>query len=171
MDTRTLVIIGVVIVVGVIVVVWQQRQGVVKRDNPASDAASVRSEMVDWMAEKDNASLPINWGKSIGLNEGQVVQINLEIAAGRKIQAIKLYREFTGEGLKEAKDAVEAIERGQRPSAPANFTMPVEEKTGELMAKIDQAIMAGNKIEAIKLYREMTGAGLKEAKDVIDAMS
>ena len=28
----------------------------------------------------------------------------------------------------------------------------------------------GNKINAIKLYREQTGVGLKEAKDVIDAL-
>jgi ribosomal protein L7/L12 len=33
---------------------------------------------------------------------------------GNKIEAIKLYREQTGLGLKEAKDAVEAIERGLR---------------------------------------------------------
>ncbi|WP_344618521.1 ribosomal protein L7/L12 [Dactylosporangium salmoneum] len=34
-----------------------------------------------------------------------------ELAAGRKIQAIKAYREATGVGLREAKDAVEAIAR------------------------------------------------------------
>jgi large subunit ribosomal protein L7/L12 len=34
------------------------------------------------------------------------------LAAGQKIEAIKLYREHTGVGLKEAKDAVEALERG-----------------------------------------------------------
>mgnify|MGYP000091253334 CR=1 FL=1 len=33
--------------------------------------------------------------------------------SGKKIEAIKLYRETFGVGLKEAKDAVEAIERGQ----------------------------------------------------------
>ncbi|MCC6443552.1 MAG: ribosomal protein L7/L12 [Armatimonadetes bacterium] len=32
--------------------------------------------------------------------------------AGRKIEAIKLYRERTGAGLKEAKDAVDATETG-----------------------------------------------------------
>jgi ribosomal protein L7/L12 len=36
------------------------------------------------------------------------------INAGKKIQAIKQYRMETGVGLKEAKDAVEAFERGQR---------------------------------------------------------
>ena len=37
-----------------------------------------------------------------------------EIEAGREIQAIKLYRELTGVGLKEAKDAVESISAGLR---------------------------------------------------------
>ncbi len=37
--------------------------------------------------------------------------IRRELAQGRKIQAIKLYRDQTGAGLKEAKDAVEAMER------------------------------------------------------------
>ena len=31
------------------------------------------------------------------------------------------------------------------------------------------ALRRGNKIEAIKLLREQTGAGLKEAKDAVDA--
>ncbi|WP_189078662.1 ribosomal protein L7/L12 [Mangrovihabitans endophyticus] len=34
-----------------------------------------------------------------------------ELVAGRKIQAIKKYREATGAGLKEAKDAVELVAR------------------------------------------------------------
>jgi ribosomal protein L7/L12 len=31
-------------------------------------------------------------------------------------------------------------------------------------------VAAGKPIEAIKLYRQLTGAGLKEAKDVIDGL-
>jgi ribosomal protein L7/L12 len=34
--------------------------------------------------------------------------------------------------------------------------------------QIQAALRSGNKIEAIKLYREMTGVGLAEAKDAID---
>jgi len=34
--------------------------------------------------------------------------------------------------------------------------------------QIQDAIRRGNKIEAIKLYREMTGMGLAEAKDAIE---
>jgi ribosomal protein L7/L12 len=40
------------------------------------------------------------------------------IRAGKKIEAIKIYREETGAGLKEAKDAVEAIEARLRYGAP-----------------------------------------------------
>jgi ribosomal protein L7/L12 len=34
--------------------------------------------------------------------------------------------------------------------------------------QIQAALRSGNKIEAIKLYRELTGRGLAEAKDAID---
>ena len=37
-----------------------------------------------------------------------------------------------------------------------------------LSPQIQTAIRSGNKIEAIKLYREMTGVGLAEAKQAID---
>ncbi len=35
---------------------------------------------------------------------------------------------------------------------------------------IREALLAGHKINAIKLYRELYGVGLKDAKDAIDAM-
>jgi ribosomal protein L7/L12 len=37
-------------------------------------------------------------------------------------------------------------------------------------ARIRELVRSGNKLEAIKLYRELTGAGLAEAKDTIDKM-
>ena len=37
-----------------------------------------------------------------------------------------------------------------------------------LSPQIQEALRRGNKIEAIKLYREMTGVDLAEAKSVID---
>ncbi len=45
--------------------------------------------------------------------DGRVIALMRE---GRKIEAIKLYRDLTGAGLKEAKDAVESLERGGSPS-------------------------------------------------------
>jgi hypothetical protein len=43
------------------------------------------------------------------LTPKQVAQIEAALAAGWKIEAIKIYREATGKGLREAKDAIEAL--------------------------------------------------------------
>jgi ribosomal protein L7/L12 len=40
-----------------------------------------------------------------------MAQIEAELRAGRKINAIKLYREAHNVGLKEAKDAIDEMER------------------------------------------------------------
>lgn len=49
-------------------------------------------------------------------------RIRAAIFAGRKIEAIKLYRECTGLGLKEAKDFVELLESELRRTALEKFT-------------------------------------------------
>jgi hypothetical protein len=49
----------------------------------------------------------------LGIDPEQIRQL---VRTGNKIGAIKLYREQTGAGLREAKDAVEAIERGEVPA-------------------------------------------------------
>lgn len=43
--------------------------------------------------------------------------------------------------------------------------------TDEKRDQINEAIFAGHKIEAVKLYREATGVGLKEAKDFIETLT
>jgi ribosomal protein L7/L12 len=39
---------------------------------------------------------------------------------------------------------------------------------GDGMAEIDALLLQGKKIHAIKRYRELTGCGLKEAKDSVE---
>jgi ribosomal protein L7/L12 len=86
------------------------------------------------------------------------------LTQGQKIAAIKLYREQTGVGLAEAKNAVEMIERGGGlPSAKA-AAPATEQQVLELLA-------AGKKIAAIKLYREQMHVGLKAAKDAVEALA
>ena len=80
---------------------------------------------------------------------------------GRKIEAIKLCREHTGAGLAEAKAAVEAFEQGEPLPARRAAGSDVE---WDLVSLLEQ----GRKLEAIKLYREQTGSGLKEAKDAVE---
>ncbi len=95
------------------------------------------------------------------------------IAAGRKIEAIKLYRERFGVELKDAKAAVEALERGAppAPTPPTPGTESAPEAIDPGFREELQALTAqGRKVEAVKLYRERTGAGLKEAKDAVDAL-
>ncbi|NLZ34857.1 MAG: 50S ribosomal protein L7/L12 [Clostridiales bacterium] len=43
--------------------------------------------------------------------------------------------------------------------------------SGDIESELKILISKGNKIEAIKLYREYTGYGLKEAKEHIDYLS
>lgn len=50
-------------------------------------------------------------GNAERLTENQIQKIRLLTSTGRKIEAIKNYREFTGAGLADAKRAVEQIER------------------------------------------------------------
>lgn len=49
-------------------------------------------------------------------NPGDEHQVRELLLAGRKIEAIKHYREAHGSGLREAKDAVEAMERSLPPA-------------------------------------------------------
>ena len=54
--------------------------------------------------------------------QDQWMAIQADLFAGRKIQAIKTYREASGLGLKEAKDAMEAYEARLRQEHPDRFT-------------------------------------------------
>lgn len=76
------------------------------------------------------------------------------------ISAIKHYRETTGADLTEAKAAVEAMLAGPPGGAEA--------RGGE--ADILAIVRQHGKIAAIKRYRELTGSGLKEAKEAVEAM-
>ncbi|MEO1128910.1 MAG: hypothetical protein AAFX05_04280 [Planctomycetota bacterium] len=56
------------------------------------------------------------------LTPEQWEQVEAEIFAGRKIGAIKLFRELTGSDLRSAKEAVDAHERFLRTERPESFT-------------------------------------------------
>jgi ribosomal protein L7/L12 len=89
---------------------------------------------------------------------------------GKKIDAIKFVREQTGLGLKEAKDAVEAIERGESPDLRPVAAAAAHGVSNVDLDAINELLLQNKKIDAIKLYREQTGVGLKEAKDAIEAI-
>lgn len=93
------------------------------------------------------------------------------IAAGREIEAIKLVRMLRGIGLKEAKDAIDSFKRtGRLPAGASSLpTAPGGPAAGD--AEVLRLVAAGELIEAIKRYRELTGAGLGEAKAAVERLS
>jgi ribosomal protein L7/L12 len=91
------------------------------------------------------------------------------LANGNRLEAIKLVREANhGVDLRGAMEAVEAHVAGKQnfPVDPSPSTTSVT--YNGLPAEAMAALSSGQVIEAIKIVREKTGLGLKEAKDLVD---
>ncbi len=89
---------------------------------------------------------------------------------GRTIEAIKLYREQTGTSLREAKDAIERLVATGR--LPENEGETAASDLGDgFEGRLLNLLRAGQKIEAIKEYRQRTGAGLRDAKESVEALA
>lgn len=100
-----------------------------------------------------------------------VERVRQFILDGKKIDAIKLVREQTGLGLREAKDVVEAIGRGEDPAMPVAAPVVTSRPTYTIdEARIAELVRQGKKLEAIKLYREQADVGLKDALQAIEAV-
>ena len=89
------------------------------------------------------------------------------LAGGNKIAAVKLMREAYVLSLGEAKDLVEAIERGEPVDLP---DAAVPTPSVDLEAEIRSLLAANRKIQAIKRAREVLGLGLADAKDHVEAI-
>ncbi|QDW24002.1 ribosomal protein L7/L12 [Pedobacter sp. KBS0701] len=88
-------------------------------------------------------------------------QALLFISRNQKVAAVKVVKDHSGCGLKEAKDYVDALEEGvQQP-----VTNPAD-----LNAEIWVILSQGNKLSAIKHYKDATGAGLAESKDYVEKL-
>lgn len=55
------------------------------------------------------------------MEESKKAELADLILKGRKIEAVRLYRESTGMGLKDSKEAVEALEKEMREEIPEKF--------------------------------------------------
>lgn len=105
------------------------------------------------------------------------------ILSDRKLEAIKHLREVSGLGLAEAKDVIEQVDaclmRDGVDSAEASQLLDdavaapvIRESAGDAGdEQLLTLIRQGKKIEAIKVYREAHGVGLKEAKMAVDALA
>jgi ribosomal protein L7/L12 len=95
-------------------------------------------------------------------------QVRKLVAGGRLIDAIKLYREATGLGLKEAKEAIDRCAAGG-PLEPEIAARDAVQAVMQIDGEIKKLLAAGRKIEAIKVLRHRSGVDLKTAKDIIDS--
>lgn len=99
-----------------------------------------------------------------------IAELTSLIDNGQKIEAIQKYRERTGVGLAEAKSAIEQIgDRLGGAGQPLNnrSDVPSDSADGEVL----DLMRSGQKIAAIKRYRETHGGGLKEAKEAVEALA
>jgi ribosomal protein L7/L12 len=158
MDSLTLVaIVLAVLVVFVIVIVLRRRQdssfGRVSLDDPAFATPPVRR-------------------KSVAISSADLAAISALVASNHKLEAIKRVRELTGLGLKEAKDYVDSLPLVALPDLPTPAAHPVVSANVAApdMTEVSALLAGGNKIAAIKRLRELTGLGLKEAKDYVEAL-
>jgi ribosomal protein L7/L12 len=145
-------------------------------------AVFVFGYMVAWLIQKnsaaktftgnvdDNAPIEANpspYRSNIAPgNAEEVVRALLD--SGHKIEAIKRVREQTGLGLKEAKDLVDAMERGASVALQSGTSLSTYQGDADREAR--RLVAAGKAIEAIKLIRDQKNLGLKEAKDYVERL-
>ena len=97
--------------------------------------------------------------------------------SGHKIAAVKMIREACGIGLKEAKEIADRWFNGNevplppivKQCAPPKASIAPEAK--EPSAQVCTLYRQGKKIAAIKMYRDETGVGLKEAKEMVETIT
>jgi ribosomal protein L7/L12 len=94
-------------------------------------------------------------------------QVKGFLRQGKRIEAVKAYLKATGASLSEADDAIDRIERGMNGPQETDLDHP---PAGDLRGRVIDLLREGRKIEAIKIYRDATGEGLKEAKDAVEAI-
>lgn len=101
---------------------------------------------------------------SIDLDIALDAEIQEAIAAGATIEAIKLYRELTGCGLREAKSAIdyvalhgEALRRAKRK----------READSPFDAGVREMLRAGRRDDALRAYQAFTGADAADAEDEV----
>lgn len=91
-------------------------------------------------------------------------QVRSLLDQGQKLEAVKLYKGETGASLREAKQAVEAMQVGAGPPSPSDIG-------GDLEAELLRLLGRGDKLEAIKVYKDQKGVTLIAAKQAVELLA
>jgi ribosomal protein L7/L12 len=100
------------------------------------------------------------------LTDDQIGELQQTLDARGRIAAVKLCREWTGCSLREAKHRVEALGTGEREYSDGLASNLDEQVMDEILDAMEQ----GNKLEAVKLYKESTGVSLVESKQFVELL-
>lgn len=116
-------------------------------------------------------------GDSIDAADAEVFRdVREQLGMGKKSEAVRLYREITGATLKEAREAVSDMELGRPVMVPkaalagASVAVAGFASSAEMMDAVKAELRKGNKVQAVRVYREYFQVGLKESKDAVDAI-
>jgi len=147
----------------------ESKEAVEQMEREMSAGATVIARPV--VSASDRTSQPT---PSVGLPDSVMAQVCDDIRQGRKINAIKLYREVTGVGLKDAKDAVEQIERDLQIGGAVPYAMPPAAAqapaviTDDVLEKVQEELRQNRTINAIRIYRDATKTSLMDARIEVD---
>lgn len=133
---------------------------------------SVAVALVLWIFLSDKAKVKVQrWDadeveSAIDWDVIRHPEIQQELEANRKINAIKRYRELTGCGLQEAKEVIEYVmqhgipKKGKSPHSSVDI--------GD--AGIRDLIAAGNIEEAVNIYRQFAGVDKFSAQEAVEQL-
>jgi ribosomal protein L7/L12 len=103
---------------------------------------------------------------TLDLDAAADVEVQAFLREGDKLNAIRVYRALSGDSLQEASQAIAFL------AANPNFAASPKSKRLSGGTPFDtgirEMVRTGNKQEAIKIYREFTGASLTDAHDEIE---
>ena len=94
----------------------------------------------------------------VATNDEEVKNIAL---SGRKMIAVKEYQKLHGTGHEDSLHAVNEMLKNS----------PVDPQTEQKIKEVKRLLNRGEKIAAIKAYREIYGIGLKDAKEAVELIA
>jgi hypothetical protein len=92
---------------------------------------------------------------------GYVVVFLFGVVAGRV---------WRGSGERGGQMLMQRVDLTRRPAGVTNRPARRTPPDADLIAEVRSLTAAGNFIHAIKVYRDQTGAGLKESKEAVEAI-
>ncbi len=164
MDNTLLAGLGAIIVIAVCVY-WVRRRATAN-DQPFTGNVESTGHGVDAVVQPTATAASATVRAHVDL-DGEVRALAAE---GRIIEAVKLVRDRTGIGLAAAKDKVDSLHGKALTPASSIASLTFGNAHIDVNDEARRLLHAGKLIEAIKLVRERTGMGLKEAKDYVERL-